>query len=192
MGNGYLNRSQEVTGEKVFFNKQRFDDEMQRMRQKKRRYSLKTLSDDVYMSYGYIRQIWKKGLSHESAKKIADVFGVYLDYLEGKSGIRTEKDLEELERESLERDKRAENRLFSCGLEFFQLLPNINIVFVENIDRDRVTDTENEPNIGYKITYRDKNYNESAPIYKTVSEMKDFLQNMNEIIEQIIILHASK
>ena len=110
----------------------------------------------------------------------------------GSCGIRTEKDLEDLERESAEQDKRAENRFLSYGLEYFKLLPNINIVFVENIDNEYVTDTGNKPNIRYKITYRDKNYNESPPIYKTVSEMKDFIKNMNEIIEQIIVLHLSK
>ncbi len=192
MLNSYFSESHYVT-----FNRERVKKEMRetnRKSQSKRGlYNLQDLARDLNLDYGYLRkEIWKKGLLREHAVKMAALFEVRLEYLEGKSGIRTEKDLEDLERESAEQDKRAENRFLSYGLEYFKLLPNINIVFVENIDNEYVTDTGNKPNIGYKITYRDKNYNESPPIYKTVSEMKDFIKNMNEIIEQIIVLHLSK
>ena len=188
MKNDYQNELHEVTVGKVMFNKKRFEDEMRIMRDK-RHYNLEILSHEVHISYGYLRkEIWKNGLSRINAEKIADALGVRLEYLEGKSGIRTDQDLENFEREHLEHIKRAENRLLSCGLEYFQLLPNIDIKFVDNIN----VDNENEPTIGYKITFRDNNYNESTPIYKTIPEMTAFLQSMNEVIEQIIKLHALK
>ncbi len=189
MENSHFSKSPNITNQRITFNQQRVRNEMHNLKHlsksKSGRFTLMDLARCLNLDYGYLKkEIWKKGLLREHAERMAALFGVRLEYLEGKSGIRTEKDLEALEHESSEHNKRAESRLFSRGLEYFKLLPNINIDFVENIN----VDTEKEPINGYKITYRDKNYNESAPIYKTISEMTDFLQDMNEVIEQIIIL----
>ena len=193
MAKSSFSESRNVTNSRVKFDKQRVKAEMLKLnhlsKSKRGRYNLEDLADYLVLNYEYLKkEIWKNGLLYEHAERIAALFGVRLEYIEGKSNIRTEKDLEMLERNATEQNKRAENRLFSCGLEYFKTLPNISIDFVENTN----TDNESEPTIGYKITYRDKNYNESSPIYKTIPEMTDFLQNMNEVIEQIIILHALK
>ena len=193
MAKSSFSESQNVTDSRVKFDKQRVKTEMLKLnhlsKSKRGRFCLIDLANKLHLDYEYLKkEIWKNGLLREHAENMAGLFKVRLEYLEGKSNIRTEKDLEILERDATEQNKRAENRLFSCGLEYFKLLPNISIDFVENTN----TDNESESTIGYKITYRDKNYNESTPIYKTIPEMTDFLQNMNEIIEQIIILHALK
>ena len=191
MANSVFSRSQIDTNSKIVLNKQRVYAEFPKLKHrsmsKSGRYTLEDLSREINLDYDYLKkEIWKKGILREHAEAIAKILGVRLEWLEGKSGARTEDDLKALERVYEENKKRADNRLFSCGLEYFQLLPNINIQFVDNIN----IDTGKEPTIGYKITYRDKNYNESTPIYKSISEMTDFLQSMNEVIENIIIIHA--
>lgn len=193
MANSGFSESQNITNKRVRFDKERVKTEMLKLNHlsmsKRGRYNLEDLARGISLKYQYLKkEIWKNGLLREHAENMAGLFKVRLEYLEGKSNIRTEKDLEMLERDATEQNKRAENRLFSCGLEYFKTLPNISIDFVENTN----TDNESEPTIGYKITYRDKNYNESTPIYKTIPEMTVFLQNMNEVIEQIIILHTLK
>lgn len=197
MANCYLEKPQKVTNDRIMFNKQRVEKEMENFnhisQSKRGHFNLEDLARTLDLDYNYLRkEIWKNGLLRDHAERMADFFGVYLEYLEGKTLYRNKEDFEAVERQYFEAEKRDKNALFISALEYFRRFPNINIKFVEDINREHIGDDKSEPVVGYKLTCRDSNYKTSAPIFKTIPEMEDFLQNINDVIEKIIMLHISQ